>query len=355
MVLKRNYNWRLFLISAILFSAIVLAFPASGYILAIIIGAYIILKFIKKEEFSAQFKFLMIILLTIFIAWFSYIDYIELINNIGNFWQNIINIIQLKLTFEESAIPSFSTGLTPLFKFIVYIRLILEGGVIFTGFFIAMYKFITLMMKDTKAKKSLVFPYVLTLMSVIILTPLFLTEWARWAFYNFSAYILLFSLISILRLSAQNRQKKIEKSSFMKIALKILAIFTIIIVLLLVPLLRYTSIPYLNISTPELSSVFFVYEYYTFNHPCYYFEYPPHTLVGLLVQKEAIHELTGTYWFENITSPGLYMITNRALTREGFYIYPQPLAIRIKVIENYLLLHGDKVYDDGYNRAYYLG
>ena len=354
MVLKRNYNWRLFLISAILFSAIVLAFPASGYILAIIIGAYIILKFIKKGEFSAQFKFLMITLFTIFISWFSYINYIELINNIGNFWQNIINVIQLKVTFEESAKHPFSTGLTTLFKLIVYIRLILEGGVIFAGFFIAMYKFITLMIKD-KAEKPTIFPYVLTLMSVILPTPFFLTEWARWAFYNFSAYILLFSLISILLyLNVQSSRKKVERPLFMKKLLKILTIFTIIIVLLLVPLLRYTSIPYLNISTPELFSVFFVYEYYTFNHYCYYFEYPPYTLVGLLVQRETIHELTGTYWFENITSPGLYMITNRALTREGFYIYPQPLAIRLEVIENYLLLHGDKIYDDGYNRSYYL-
>jgi hypothetical protein len=354
MVLKRNYNWRLFLISAILFSAMVLAFPASGYILAIIIGTYMTLRFIKKEEFSAQFRLLAIIFLTIYIAWYSYIDFIELRYATGNFWQDIINVIQLKLTFEESATSPFSTGLTPLFKLIVYIRLILDGGVIFAGLFIAMYKFITLMIKD-KAEKLPIFPYVLTLMSVILPTPFFLTEWAQWAFYNFSAYILLFSLISILLyLNVQNSQKKIEKSLFMKIILKILAIF-IIIIILLVPLLRYTSIPYLNVSTPELSSVFFVYEYYTFNHPCYYFEYPPYTLVGLLVQKETIHELTGTYWFENITSPGLYMITNRALTREGFYIYPQPLAIRIKAIENYLLLHGDKIYDDGYNRAYYLG
>jgi len=354
MVLKRNYNWRLFLISMTLFSAIVLAYPGSGYILAIIIGAYIILKFIKKGEFSAQFKLLMITLFTIFITWFSYINYTELINNIGNFWQNIINLIQLKLTLVESAKPPFSTGLTTLFKLIVYIRLILEGGVIFVGFFIAMYIFITVIFKD-KAEKPPIFPYVLTLLSVIFPTPFFLTEWARWAFYKFSAYILLFSLISIfLYLNVQNSRKKVERPLFVKKILKLLTIFTIIIVLLLVPLLRYTSIPYLHISTPELSSVFFVYKYYTFNHPCYYFEYPPHILVGLLVQRETIHELTDTYWYENITSPGLYMITNRALTREGFYIYPQPLAIRLKAIENYLLLHGDKIYDDVYNRSYHL-
>jgi hypothetical protein len=135
--------------------------------------------------------------------------------------------------------------------------------------------------------------------------------------------------------------------------MRISAIFIITIALLLVPLLRYASIPYLHVTTSELFTAFFVHEHFTFEQGCYYFEYPPYALPRLIAHGEASHDISFMYWFENI-SLGLYVLTDRVLTREGFYVYPQPLQEKLKELENYMIIRGSKVYDSKYNRIHYL-
>ena len=192
--------------------------------------------------------------------------------------------------------------------------------------------------------------YYLTLASLIAPAPWLLTEWSRWSFYKFSDFFLLFSLLSILSyIHSQHHLKRIKLSS----SSKILASFTIIIALSLVPLLRYASIPYLHVTTQELSSVYFVHQHFAFGQGSYYFEYPPYILPRLLIRGECSNDISSIYWFENMSS-GLYIITDRALTRDGFYIYPQPLKIRVKELESFMIIHGNKVYDNTYNRAFYL-
>jgi hypothetical protein len=346
-ILKHQYlEWRYALASAIVFSAMVLTYPGSGFILAAIIGAYVLLYIVRKTPLTSL-KLPIIIFLSIFGAWYSYVAWNQL-RIAGSISSSLMKVLRLELSFEESMTHPFSTDLTPLFRSLVYARLIIEGGVIATGFSIALHKYIVSFFRGRDSDISLA--YTLMLVSLIALTPWLLTEWSRWSFYKFSDFLLLFSLLSIF--SYLNSQYRLKRNKLLS-SLKILVSFVTIIALLLVPLLRYASIPYLHVTTQELLSVYFVHRYFAFGQRCYYFEYPPYVLPRLLVRGEYSNDISSIYWFENITS-GLYIITDRALTRDGFYIYPKPLKARVKELESFMIMHGNKVYDNVYNRAFYL-
>jgi hypothetical protein len=354
-VLKpRNFMSRHLLLSAIIFGSMVLTYPGSGYILATIVGAYLISYIVKNKPSTLSVVYIAVFI-NIFAAWYGYVSWRE-IRIAGSIWNSLIKVFQLEWSFEESATHPFSTGLTSLFRTLIILRLIIEGGVILIGFVIALYKTVsTLLSHSGKEEQSNNFViYYLTLASLIAPAPWFLTEWSRWSFYKFSHYFLLFSLLSILSyIHSQHRLTRVKLFPSSKILSKILVFSIIIIALFLVPLLRYASIPYLHVTTEELSSVYFVHQYFTFSRKCYYFEYTPYILPRLILRGEYLNDISSIYWFENITS-GLYIITDRALTRDGFYIYPQPLKARIMELENFMIIHGNKVYDNIYNRAFYL-
>jgi hypothetical protein len=348
---NRHLEWRHLLASTVIFCAMVLTYPGSGFVLVSITIAYV-LSYIIGKGFLTTLKLLIFIFLVIFGVWYIYTAWSE-IRIAGSIWDSLMKVLKLELSAMESATHPYSTGLTPLFKTIVYVRLVIEGGVIAMGFLVASYKYVQAVISYFKREDSdIPFAYTLTLASLTAPAPWLLTEWSRWSFYKFSAYFLLFSLMSLVSYTySQYRPRRSAKT--LLLFMRISAIFIITIALLLVPLLRYASIPYLHVTTSELFTAFFVHEHFTFEQGCYYFEYPPYVLPRLIVHREASHEISFMYWFENI-SLGLYVLTDRALTREGFYVYPQPLQEKLRELENYMIIRGSKVYDSKYNRIYYL-
>jgi len=347
MLSYQHLKLRYLIASAIVFSAMVLTYPGSGFILVTIIGAYILLYIAGKAP--SLLKLSVMVLSIIFGVWYGYVASIEL-RAIGHFWDSLLKVLGLELSFEESMTHPFSEGLTPLFSVLIYTRLLIEGGVIVAGCLVALFKYASAITSRLRGRggNDVLFVYVLTLASLIAPAPWLLTELSRWSFYKFNHYFLLFSLMSLLHYThSQSRLR--ELASLLPIKTKILVSVAIISALLLVPLLRYASMPYLHVTTPELHSTLFVHGYFMFNSKCYYLEYPPY--IRVLVRGDTLHELTYMYWFENL-SVGLYVITDRALTRDGFYLYPQPLQVRLQELENVLTIRGDKVYDNEYNRIY---
>jgi hypothetical protein len=346
----QNLKWRCALASTIVFGAMVLTYPGSGFILTAIIGAYLLL-YITRKAPPASLKLSAVVFSIIFSVWYGYVAWSEL-RVVGSIWSCLADVLQLELSFEESMTHPFTAGLTPLFRTLVYVRLIIEGGVIATGFLIALYKYISVIMSRFREGRDsdIPFAYMLTLASLIAPAPWLLTDWSRWSFYHFSHYFLLFSLMSFLYYIYSQRHLR---RSMNLLPIKMLAIIAITSTLLLVPLLRYASLPYLSVTTPELHSTFFVHKYFAFDSNCYYLEYPPNILPGLLVRGNAFHKIYSMYWFENVTL-GLYIVTNRALTRDGFYLYLLPLQVRLEELENSMIVQGVKVYDNEYNRIYYL-
>jgi hypothetical protein len=210
------------------------------------------------------------------------------------------------------------------------------------GFLVASYKYVQAVISYFKREDSdIPFAYTLTLASLIAPASWLLIEWSRWSFYKFSAYFLLFSLMSLVSYTyLQHRLRRSAKTLLLFV--RVSAIFIITIALLLVPLLRYASIPYLHVTTSELSTMFFAHKYFTFNQGCYCLEYPPLILPRLIVYGEMSHDVSSMYWFENL-SLGLYVLTDRALTREGFYVYPQPLQEKLRELESYMVIQGSRV------------
>jgi hypothetical protein len=348
-ILKHQHpEWRHTLASVIVFSAMVLAYPGSGFILVAVIGAHVLLYIVRKTPLTSL-KLPIIIFSIIFGAWYGYVAWNQL-RIVGSIWSSLVKVLRLELSFEESMAHPFSTGLTPLFRSLVYTRLIIEGGVIAISFSIALYKYaLTIVSRFRGRDSDISFAYTLMLASLIAPTPWLLTEWSRWSFYKFSGYFLLVSLISLsYHIYSQHHLRGF--TNFLSI--KMLTVIAIITALLLVPLLRYASVPYLHVTTQELQSVFFVHKYFTFDSNCYYLEYPPYILPRLLVYGNVLYEISFMYWFENMTS-GLYIITNRALTRDGFYLYPQTLIVKLTELESFMLSIAHKVYDNKYNRIYY--
>ena len=349
---NRHLEWRHLLASTVIFCAMVLTYPGSGFVLVSITIAYV-LSYIIGKGFLTTLKLLIFIFLVIFGVWYIYTAWSE-IRIAGSIWDSLMKVLKLELSAMESATHPYSTGLTPLFKTIVYVRLVIEGGVIAMGFLVASYKYVQAVISYFKREDSdIPFAYTLTLASLIAPAPWLLTEWSRWSFYKFSAYFLLFSLMSLVSYAyLQHRLRRSAKTLLLFV--RVSAIFIITIALLLVPLLRYASIPYLHVTTSELSTMFFVHKYFTFNQGCYYLEYAPYTLPRLIVYGEMSHDVSSMYWFENL-SLGLYVLTDRALTREGFYVYPQPLQEKLRELESYMVIQGSRVYDSRYNRIHYLG
>jgi len=329
----------------IVFSVMVLTYPGSGFILTTIIGAYLLLYVVRKE--APIIKLPLMVLSIVFSSWYSYAALREL-RVAGSLRDSLLKVLRLELSLEESMTHPFSEGLTPLFNTIVRTRLLIEGTIIVTGCLIALYRYISAIRSRGRRVDEALSIYALTLASLIAPAPWLLTEWSRWSFYKFSHYFLLFSLMSLLRyIYSQRPLRRLTKPLSIRAAVGIVVASA----LLLVPLLRYASMPYLHVTTQELHSVFFVHKYFTFHSSCYYLEYPPYILPSLLIHRDYLHELSFRYWFEDLLA-GLYVITERALTRDGFYVYPQPLQVRLRKVENALTMWGDKVYDNGYTRIF---
>ncbi|MEM1714000.1 MAG: hypothetical protein QXW36_05655, partial [Desulfurococcaceae archaeon] len=100
--------------------------------------------------------------------------------------------------------------------------------------------------------------------------------------------------------------------------------------LILIPITRYASIPYLHPTSQELEATMFVHQYYNGRQPIYYTEYPPYTRV--LAGKDPGWEISGFYEDMNFTKHH-YLVVERYVTRDGYYIY----AVSRRELVNYLV------------------
>lgn len=346
---KNEASWKLKLaLSLVIFSVMVLAYPGSGYILASLAGTYALLRILDYRDIK-PLTLLLVFSISIFVIWYLYVSWSQ-VKIAGSIANSLMEVLRLDITAIESARHPYASGLTHEFQVIVYSRLTIEGIVLLTGFIASLISCILTFLKRLRGvenNNAFTFVYLFTIASFASVVPWLLTEWSRWAFYKFNAYFLLVALLT--HTSYFSRFRGTEKLTYMKL----LAYIVVTIALISVPLLRYASLPYLYVTTTELHSVTFVHKYYEFASNAYYLEYAPQILSRLLVLGDIAHEILSFYWFKNPTE-GLYILTMRALTREGFYTYPEPLHIRLKVLEEYMNIYGEKVYDNVFNRAYYL-
>ncbi len=355
-------HWRKLSILALLYVSMVLAYPGSGYILATTI-LWLILLYSIKYVTSRIIPKLVIIPSSIFLLWYGYQASSQM-RITGSWLSNLLRILSLDIlnTFEEiseSATHPFSTGLTPEFKELIYLRLAIESSIMISALIIALTIYMLTLFKALRKKRentirnsSLICIYTLTPASFLSLLPWFLSEWARWGFYKFHAYLLLFSLLTILIfLNASGNISKVNRIWERISKAKLLIALVIVSLLFLVPILRYAPIPYLHVATPELNSVKLIYYYVDAeSNPSYYFEYPPYA--SILIRGEGSYEISGFYWFSNISSNGIYIVTNRALTRDWYYTYPEPLYKKLNELEHLLMMSNSRIFDNGYNRAY---
>jgi hypothetical protein len=123
---NRHLEWRHLLASTVIFCAMVLTYPGSGFVLVSITVAYV-LSYIIGKGFLTTLKLLIFIFLVIFGVWYGYAAWSE-IRIAGSIWDSLMKVLRLELSAMESATHPFSTGTTSLFKTIVYVRLVIEGG-----------------------------------------------------------------------------------------------------------------------------------------------------------------------------------------------------------------------------------
>jgi hypothetical protein len=337
----------------------VLAYPGSGYILATTILWLVLLLPIKHIDLRNISK-LIIIPSSIFLLWYGYQALSE--TRISGSWlSNLLRILSLDIlnTFEkisESATHPFSMGLAPEFKELIYLRLTIESLIMIPALVTALTIYMLTLFRTLRKKRentihnsSLIHIYTLTLAAFLAPLPLFLSEWSRWSFYKFHMYLLLSSLLTVLTfLNVLNGSSKFKRRISRT---KLFITLIIALLLFLVSVLRYASIPYLHVATPELQSVEVIYYYIdTQLPPIYYLEYPPYA--SILIKGDSSYEISSFYWFSNISSSGVYIVTNRALTRDWYYIYPEPLYIKLNELERLFTMSSDRIFDNGNNRAY---
>jgi hypothetical protein len=218
-----------------------------------------------------------------------------------------------------------------------------------TIYMLTLFRTIKKKRENTIHDSSLIHIYTLTLAAFLAPLPWFLSEWARWSFYKFHIYLLLSSLLTILIfLKVSNKIDRFLRGIG---GAKLFIALIIALSLFLVSVLRYASIPYLHVATPELQSLKVIYYYIdTQSLPTYYLEYPPYA--SILIRGDSSYETSAFYWFSNISSNGIYIVTNRTLTRDWYYIYPELLHIKLNELERLFIMSGDRIFDNGYNRAY---
>jgi len=341
-------NWkRKFASLALLFSAMTLTYPGSGYILALLTAAVLMLTLLKYNNVEREILVILLSITAIFVSWYLYISWNEA-RIAGSIINSLLKVLRLDISFVESATHPFATGLTETFRTLTYLRLVIEGSLMISGFMAASTSLIKCFIHKEKSVEPITqIIYALTVSAYIVIAPWLLTEWSRWSFYKFNGYLLIFSLMSLIIFF--KRANPMIKPGFLKKTMYIALVFA----LALVPVLRYASMPYLHVTTQELDSVMFIHRYYSFTSNVYYLEYAPYILPRLLASRDLVHDVVSFYWFDDPKNDGIYIFTMRALTREAFYMYPIPLAHRLETLNTFMSTHSAKVYDNAFNWAYY--
>jgi hypothetical protein len=313
------------IVTIVTFSAAVLAYPGSVIIPLIILVLPILLKFIhsmqnvvhigqvegiKKLDIQDNLNFLYIsnVLFTCtFLAWCIYVSEGNLTIIV-----RVVGQALTELTDPFVLLTPYSTlgyvPTTPLFVNILHVRMLLMLIVLGLGLLGSLYMIFK--------RRSESFMSMMYLSLLIVLSPFIFTKWNQWFLGHFDTYVLLLAAASIADLW------RLKQSMYIKTIVVVL----IVIGLFILPINRYASMPYLHPTTQELKVSYFVHRYYIEGEYVYYTEYPPFTLIQILLNKNPRWELSymkPEEWLEGKTTKSAgYILSYRVLVRDAYYLYP---------------------------------
>lgn len=244
--------------------------------------------------------------LCIFLSWNVFSGSWEFDRIVGNVYQALSELFTVSPGALLTPRHPWAEALTPLFNSILRVRTLLMAMVLALGLLGSVYALFS--------KRDEAFVPMTYLSSLAILAPFMFTGWNQWYAFKFVVYVLLLASASIATLWRSKRNKYL------------LAFIALIIVIgaVLIPILRYASIPYLHPTTQELKATSFVDLLYEGGKPICYTDYPPY--IRVLLGKDPSWELSGMEpegLFEGKAREDVgYLLSHRTLTRDGYYVYP---------------------------------
>ncbi|MEZ0346061.1 MAG: hypothetical protein ABWK01_05890 [Infirmifilum sp.] len=262
----------------------------------------------------------------IFVGWNIYAS--------GDLYRMIGNVLD---AIKETMVPTYlveprhtfsGASLTPEYKAVMYSRLAIGGILLLLAFA----KYVLNLLKSKTSPGIVGDLYVAHLIAIV---PMIFSSWGLWALSKFLRY--LFYLASIIV------SMNVTLSRSRKILMSFLALY-VIAALLLNPITRYASIPYLHPTTEEIYATSFIHKYYIAHEAVYYTEYPPYTRV--LFGYDPSWEVSGYYETLNLNNSNI-VVVERFVTRDSYYEYSTPRSILINALRSQLPLTHNLIYSSG--------
>jgi len=329
----------------IVFSAATLAYPGSIIIPSLLLLAPIIWLILRKVQASFLSRRLKqsfpesiptyrlgLISLIIFLSW----GIIVALNSFTDIVQLVYN------AFVELASPEdplriltpqhgFSGAIpTITFLYILRVRMVLAIALQGLGFL----SFIPVLLGREKRGGLIHVLYLPLLMSYLLYLPTSANQ------YYTVRVVLYATLLASLCVATiwHPKQNQIVKM--------VIIVFTVA-GLILIPITRYASIPYLHPTTQELNAASFVHQFYISNRPIYYTEYPPY--IRVIVGKDPSWEFTQYFLIsEDSFNTTSILMSKRYIARDGYYLFLKPANITFNHVAETLSLTHNTVYVNGY-------
>jgi len=338
------------ILCVIVFAAATLTYPGSIIIPSILLLAPMVWLILKKVQVAFLSKglehsfpesipiyrlgWLGLISLIIFLSWGIFTSQSEFPRLVG-----LVYNAFLELTSPEDPLRiltpqhGFSGAMpTTIFLYILRIRMVSALALQGLGFL----SFIPVLFGREKREVLIHTLYLPLLISYLLYLPTSLNQW-----YTVRA-VLYAALLASLCVATIWHPKQ---SQIIKMAI---IVFTVA-GLILIPVTRYASIPYLHPTTQELNAAAFVHQYYISNRPVYYTEYPPY--IGVIVGKDPGWEFTQCFLTSehsfNFNATSIIM-SKRHINRDGYYLFPKPVNITFNYATETLSSTHNIVYVNGY-------
>jgi len=329
----------------IVFSAATLAYPGSIIIPSLLLLAPIIWLILRKVQASFLSRRLKqsfpesiptyrlgLISLIIFLSW----GIIVALNSFTDIVQLVYN------AFVELASPEdplriltpqhgFSGAIpTITFLYILRVRMVLAIALQGLGFL----SFIPVLLGREKRGGLIHVLYLPLLMSYLLYLPTSANQYYTVRVVLYATFLASLCVATIWH----PKQNQIVKM--------VIIVFTVA-GLILIPITRYASIPYLHPTTQELNAASFVHQFYISNRPIYYTEYPPY--IRVIVGKDPSWEFTQYFLIsEDSFNTTSILMSKRYIARDGYYLFLKPANITFNHVAETLSLTHNTVYVNGY-------
>jgi len=324
-VARERANRSIAILCVLVFSAACITYPGSGMIIIALSVLLILNAFLARVAGRAvkhRIEIMLLIFVVIFFAWSIYVAQAEFAHWI------VSNIYNIFTEFSPLSVPPISQikpevlGLTPIFDTIILVRL----GMVFLVLCLASISALYIIW--TKRNFQL-FIALLYAGFMVLTAPFIVTFGAQWVILKFTWYIMFTAAACICIGVTYGRFGRI---------MRLIVLVTILVGLLSVPLLRYASIPYLNIPTEELRAVEFIDTRYNSTELIYCIEYPPYLLHRIQMDKDIYWDIESWPTNTQINTSYNYLTSQRLLTRDGFYVryvgsYKAYLDSQIAILE----------------------